>query len=321
MHHLSLLVPTAMSAMGTAPAASGPGGALDLDQSALQHGQELDDNFTGIAVRRACVAFWQKPRSTLRKFTLLCQKQDANGRMSIAGFGSLLSIDSARSTFPDLRSFRIRKVRGHSSSWIRILSKTPKRVLRTCSLPRRPCRQQSSPSCITVAPDCQNQHADTGVADVFSAILHESLQRCTPLQVDGFRRVFAHTAPIFFQRGIARLDTLEISSLSCEEAPSHSIVVSVFDVPYSPDIVAVSISLLQKGNIYGEAPSHSIVVSVVDVHYSSEMVAVRSHSGSFCGTSCRIILASSVSCTCAQDGRCIMCLQSFSIAQMSKAVP
>lgn len=30
--------------------------------------------------------------------------------MSIAGFGSLLSIDSARSTFPDLRNFRIRQV-------------------------------------------------------------------------------------------------------------------------------------------------------------------------------------------------------------------
>ena len=30
--------------------------------------------------------------------------------MSIAGFGSLLSIDSARSTFPDLRNFRVRQV-------------------------------------------------------------------------------------------------------------------------------------------------------------------------------------------------------------------
>lgn len=60
------------------------------------------------------------------------------------------------------------------------------------------------------------------------------------LQVDGFRRVFAHTAPVFFERGIAKLDTLEISSLSCEEAPGHSIVVSVFDVPYSPEMVQVS---------------------------------------------------------------------------------
>lgn len=34
--------------------------------------------------------------------------------MSIAGFGSLLSIDSARSTFPDLRNFRVRQVRAGS---------------------------------------------------------------------------------------------------------------------------------------------------------------------------------------------------------------
>lgn len=33
--------------------------------------------------------------------------------MSMAGFGSLLSIDSARSTFPDLRNFRMRRVRPH----------------------------------------------------------------------------------------------------------------------------------------------------------------------------------------------------------------
>ena len=41
--------------------------------------------------------------------------QDENGRMSIAGFGSLLSITSARSTFPDLRNFRMRKVRAAAS--------------------------------------------------------------------------------------------------------------------------------------------------------------------------------------------------------------
>lgn len=129
-----------MPAMGVTGAAGrvddgAPGGA---GAAALQHGQELDDNFTGIA--------------------------DLNGRMSIAGFGSLLSIDSARYTFPDLQNFRTRKI-------------------------------------------------------------------------DDFRRVFAHTAPVFFERGIAKLDTLEISSLSCEEASGHSIVVSVFDVPYSPETV------------------------------------------------------------------------------------
>lgn len=69
--------------------------------------------------------------------------------------------------------------------------------------------------------------------------------RCrSHMQVVGFRRVFAHTAPIFFQRGIARLETREISSLSCEEAPGHSIVVSVFDVPYSPAMVEARTAMI-----------------------------------------------------------------------------
>lgn len=49
----------------------------------------------------ACMAF----------LTIDCLRlQDADGRMSIAGFGSLLSIDSAQYTFPDLKNFRARKV-------------------------------------------------------------------------------------------------------------------------------------------------------------------------------------------------------------------
>lgn len=84
--------------------------------------------------------------------------QDEQGVISVAGFGSLLSECSARSTFPDLHNFRAGKVKG-------------------------------------------------------------------------YRRIFAHTASVFFQRGIARLETGEISSLSCESQPGEEIVVSVFDVP------------------------------------------------------------------------------------------
>ncbi|KAL0033086.1 hypothetical protein WJX79_002182 [Trebouxia sp. C0005] len=50
-------------------------------------------------------------------------------------------------------------------------------------------------------------------------------------KVKGYRRIFAHTASVFFQRGIARLETGEISSLSCESQRGEEIVVSVFDVP------------------------------------------------------------------------------------------
>jgi hypothetical protein len=92
--------------------------------------------------------------------------QDEKGVISVAGFGSLLSESSARSTFPDLRNFRAGKVKG-------------------------------------------------------------------------YRRIFAHTASVFFQRGIARPDSGEISSLSCESQPGEEIVVSVFDVPGHPTAIQV----------------------------------------------------------------------------------
>jgi hypothetical protein len=50
----------------------------------LPNGHVLDEEFTGLA--------------------------DEHGLMTIAGFGSLLSETSARSTFPSLRNFRIAKV-------------------------------------------------------------------------------------------------------------------------------------------------------------------------------------------------------------------
>ena len=78
--------------------------------------------------------------------------------ITILGFGSLLSLKSARLTFPTLRNFRLGRVPNH-------------------------------------------------------------------------RRVFAHPASIFFQRGIANMDTLEMSSLSCEYVEGASFVCSVFEVP------------------------------------------------------------------------------------------
>ena len=57
------------------------------------------------------------------------------------------------------------------------------------------------------------------------------LQNFRAGKVKEYRRIFAHTASIFFQRGIARLDTGEISSLSCESHAGEEIVVSVFEIP------------------------------------------------------------------------------------------
>eukprot|EP00581_Thalassiosira_minuscula_P032554 CAMPEP_0183758814 /NCGR_PEP_ID=MMETSP0739-20130205/6659_1 /TAXON_ID=385413 /ORGANISM="Thalassiosira miniscula, Strain CCMP1093" /LENGTH=295 /DNA_ID=CAMNT_0025996475 /DNA_START=228 /DNA_END=1115 /DNA_ORIENTATION=- len=78
--------------------------------------------------------------------------------ITILGFGSLLSLQSSRLTFPTLRNFRLGRVLNH-------------------------------------------------------------------------RRVFAHPASIFFQRNIANLDTLEMSSLSCEYEEGQSFICSVFEVP------------------------------------------------------------------------------------------
>lgn len=50
----------------------------------------------------------------------------------------------------------------------------------------------------------------------------------------GWRRVFRHPAAIFFERGIARPDIKEISSLSAEPATaSVGFVVATFEVPTS----------------------------------------------------------------------------------------
>lgn len=58
----------------------------------------------------------------------------------------------------------------------------------------------------------------------------------------GYRRVFAHTADIFYARGIANVDTGEVSSLSCEPWPEGDLVVSLFEVKCTPEAVAAFIN-------------------------------------------------------------------------------
>lgn len=84
---------------------------------------------------------------------------DTDATVTVLGFGSLLSERSSKTTFPDLKNFRLGRV-------------------------------------------------------------------------PNYRRVFGHPASIFFQRGIANLETLEMSSLSAEYAgEGSSFVCSVFEVP------------------------------------------------------------------------------------------
>ena len=80
----------------------------------------------------------------------------ATKTITIIGFGSLLSPTSAKTTFPELRNFKLAKVKG-------------------------------------------------------------------------FRRIFTHPASIFFERGIANMETLEISSLCAEPCHGAEFICSVFE--------------------------------------------------------------------------------------------
>ncbi|GAU46962.1 hypothetical protein TSUD_403120 [Trifolium subterraneum] len=58
-------------------------------------------------------------------------------------------------------------------------------------------------------------------------------------KLNHFRRVFAHVAPVFFERGIAKPETMEISSLSVEPCEGETLVVTVFEIRKSeiPDFI------------------------------------------------------------------------------------
>ncbi|KAF8035140.1 hypothetical protein BT93_C1238 [Corymbia citriodora subsp. variegata] len=52
-------------------------------------------------------------------------------------------------------------------------------------------------------------------------------------RLDRFWRVFAHVAPIFFERGIAKPESKEISSLSVEPCDGEILMVTVFEIKKS----------------------------------------------------------------------------------------
>ncbi|RUS24300.1 hypothetical protein BC938DRAFT_473809 [Jimgerdemannia flammicorona] len=61
------------------------------------------------------------------------------------------------------------------------------------------------------------------------------LENFRKARVSRYRRIFAHTAHLFFQRGIAKIDTMEISSLSAEpcDDPQEGFIVSLFEIDES----------------------------------------------------------------------------------------
>ncbi|CAK9328963.1 unnamed protein product [Citrullus colocynthis] len=52
-------------------------------------------------------------------------------------------------------------------------------------------------------------------------------------RLNGFRRLFGNVAPIFFERGIAKPETKEISSLCAEPCEGENIIITVFEIKKS----------------------------------------------------------------------------------------
>ncbi|XP_057993192.1 uncharacterized protein LOC110631441, partial [Hevea brasiliensis] len=78
------------------------------------------------------------------------------------------------------------------------------------------------------------------VASVLSSPAQRSARSTFPdlvnfrvARLNGFRRVFAHVAPVFFERGIAKPETKEISSLSVEPCEWETLIVTVFEIDKS----------------------------------------------------------------------------------------
>ncbi|TYK02923.1 uncharacterized protein E5676_scaffold46G00030 [Cucumis melo var. makuwa] len=52
-------------------------------------------------------------------------------------------------------------------------------------------------------------------------------------RLNGFRRIFGNVAPVFFERGIAKPETKEISSLCAEPCEGENIIITVFEIKKS----------------------------------------------------------------------------------------
>lgn len=67
--------------------------------------------------------------------------------------------------------------------------------------------------------------------------------------------MFAHTCDIFLARGIANLETLEMSSLSVEEAEGHEVLVTLFEIRATPQNIQVRPA--EAGRLVRPAPPRS----------------------------------------------------------------
>jgi len=96
------------------------------------------------------------------------------------------------------------------------------------------------PSITSLHPPANTITSDNFVSIVgFGSLLSKNsalytspnLRNFSVVRVRGYRRVFAHTSPIFFSRNIARKETREIASLSVEECEDASFIGCRFEIP------------------------------------------------------------------------------------------
>ena len=98
-------------------------------------------------------------------------------------------------------------------------------------------------------------HGEGCVVIGFGSLLSETSARSTfptltnfrPVRVEGYRRVFTHPTAIFFERGIADLDSKRMASLSIEKAPGHSFSGCAFVIDSNEDPE----SLLEREEEFG----------------------------------------------------------------------
>jgi hypothetical protein len=132
------------------------------------------------------------------------------GVFTVAGFGSLLSGEPARA------------------------DRRPPRGLACASAAAQPLRpgrgaRRSQPP-LPASPSISGPPATPPATERSARSTFPDLRGFRPARLAGWRRVFAHTADVFFARGIARPATGEISSLSCEPCTGAEIVVALFEV-------------------------------------------------------------------------------------------
>ena len=109
------------------------------------------------------------------------------------------------------------------------------RTFTMATTPESPCGTPLSAAMVTAD---QRDCAWTTILGFGSLLSQRSAQCTCPnlrnfqlARVKHFRRVFAHPAAVFFERGIARPETLEVSSLSTEPCAGATFVVAAFEVP------------------------------------------------------------------------------------------